>query len=82
MRMIVDASGHGAGHIVITIPTKGLMRDIATLLSERKNADAILLALARGAVERVVPVDELGRVEADVIVTPHRVRWDVSGGRS
>ena len=78
MKVLVVIRRSPAQRFLVDLHTSKLVKEVAALVSKKRNSQAIATALSKGKFEREVMEGELPTVKADIILTEENICWDIS----
>lgn len=78
MKVLIVISRSPTQRYLVELHTTRLVREVARLMGQRKNSEAIVTTLAKGRFEREVADCEVSNVRADLILTEENARWDLT----
>jgi hypothetical protein len=77
MKVLICCARYPTHRYLINLLSKSLIKEITGLINNDRHSDAIMVALSKGSVEKIVPDEEMGTVKADLILSEYNARWDL-----
>ena len=77
MKVLIVIKRSPMRRFLVDLPTSKLVKEVAQLLSKRRNSQAITTALAKGRFNREIPENETHTIKADIILSEKSAHRDL-----
>lgn len=77
MKVLICCAKHPTHRYLINLLTESLISEVVTLINNKQHSEAVVTALSKGSIEKLVPEEDLRRVDADLILSESNARWDL-----
>lgn len=77
MKVLVLLSNDAEVGYLISLPSEGLIKELRQLIDDSKITKAIVTAISKGIVEKLIDRNDANDIRADLILTQERACWNV-----
>lgn len=78
MRVLITIRRSPTQRYLINLLTQTLIDEVRELIRNQRHSEAMVAAFTKGNFERSISDAELSSVKADLIISEHNARWDLT----
>ena len=78
MKVLITIKRSPAQRYLVNLLTSALVDEVRELIRNQKHSEAMIAAFTKGSFERSISDAELSSVKADLIISEHNARWDLT----
>jgi hypothetical protein len=78
MKVLIVVRRSPPQRYLVHLHTEKIRREVRDLINCNKHSEAVTAAFTKGIFERLIPDDEVHRLEADLILSESNAWWDLT----
>lgn len=77
MKVLICCAKYPTRKYLVNLLTEKLINEITRLINKQQHSQAVVTAFSKGTFVGEVSEEDLGRIDADLILSENNARWDL-----